>query len=384
MEKFSKPKVILLIETSRAYGRALLRGITKYSRLYGPWVFYSEPGGLEKAMPHLEGWGANGIIMRDSLKGEKVIKMRVPVIVTVHLKEQISGFPYIDTDGVKIGEMAAEHFLNRGLQQFGFCGYNELHWSRARCQNFARTIAEAGFDTNIYKPKIAKRRQSIEKEQLLMAEWLKSLPKPVGVMAANDDRGRQLTEVCKIVGLRVPEEVAIIGVDNDDLVCELSDPSLSSVALNVERGGYEAAELLDRLMQGEKMRNQSIIIPPTHIEVRQSTDIMAIEDKDIVNAVRFINENARHPIRVGEVADTVALSRRTLQQRFRRSLNRTVHDEIRRARMKQVARMLAETNLSVSEIALTLEYSGVEKISRYFRREMGMTPVAYRKRHGLK
>jgi LacI family transcriptional regulator len=384
MEKFSKPKVILLIETSRAYGRALLRGITKYSRLHGPWVFYSEPGGLEKAMPHLEGWGANGIIMRDSLKGEKVIKMRVPVIVTVHLKEQISGFPFIDTDGVKIGEMAAEHFLNRGLQQFGFCGYNELHWSRARCQNFARKIAEAGFDTNIYKPKVTKRRRFVEKEQLLMAEWLKSLPKPVGVMAANDDRGRQLTEVCKIVGLRVPEEVAILGVDNDDLVCELSDPPLSSVALNVIRGGYEAAELLDRLMKGEKMRNQSIIIPPMHIEVRQSTDILAIEDKDIIDAVRFINENARHPIRVGEVADTVALSRRVLQQRFRRSLNRTVHDEIRRARMEQVARMLAETNLSVSEIASTLGYSGVEKISRYFRREIGMTPVAYRKHYGLK
>lgn len=384
MEKTSKPKVILLIETSRVYGRALLRGITKYSRLHGPWVFYSEPGGLEKVLPRLKGWGANGIIMRDSRKGEEVIKMGVPVIVSVHLKEQISGFPYIDTDGVKIGEMAAEHFLDRGLQCFGFCGYNELHWSRSRCQNFARKIAEAGFDTNIYNPKVTRGRLSLEKEQALMAEWLKSLPKPVGVMTSNDDRGRQLTEVCKIVGLRVPEEVAIIGVDNDDLVCELSDPPLSSVDLNVERGGYEAAELLDRLMKGEKMRNQSIIIPPTHIKTRQSTDILAIEDKDIINAVRFINENARRPIRVGEVADAAALSRRALQQRFRRSLNRTVHDEIRRARMKQVARMLAETNLSVSEIASTLGYFGVEKISRYFRREMGMTPVAYRKRHGLK
>lgn len=384
MEKISKPKVILLIETSRAYGRALLRGITKYSRLHGPWVFYSEPGGLEKVLPHLKGWGANGIIMRDSRKGEEVIKMGVPVIVSVHLKEQISGLPFIDTDGVKIGEMAAEHLLNRGLQWFGFCGYNELHWSRVRCQNFVRKIAEAGFDTNIYKPKVSRSRWSVEKEQALMAEWLKSLPKPVGVMTSNDDRGRQLTEVCKIVGLRVPEEVAIIGVDNDDLVCELSDPPLSSVALNVERGGYEAAELLDRLMKGEKMRNQSIIVPPTHIKIRQSTDILAIEDKDIIEAVRFINENAKHPIRVGEVANAVALTRRTLQQRFRRSLNRTVHDEIRRARMGQVARMLAETNLSVSEIAVALGYTGVEKISRYFRREMGMTPVAYRKHHGLK
>jgi LacI family transcriptional regulator len=384
MRKFSKPKVVLLIETSRVYGRALLRGITKYSRLHGPWVFYSEPGGLEKAMPHLEGWGANGIIMRDYLKGEKVIKMAVPVIVSVHSKEPSLEFPFVDTDGVKIGEMAAKHFLERGFRYFGFCGYNELHWSRSRCQSFVRKIAEAGFETHIYKPKATKRRRSVEKEQLLMEEWLKSLPKPAGVMTANDDMGRQLTEVCKIVGLQVPEEVAIVGVDNDDLVCELSDPPLSSIALNVERGGYEAAELLDRLMKGGKMRNQSIIIPPTHIEVRQSTDIMAIEDKDIVNAVRFINQHAREQIQVGDVANAANTSRRLLQQKFRRVLKRTVHDEIRQARMEQVARMLAETNLSVSEIASTLGYSGVEKISRYFRREMGMTPVAYRKRHGLK
>ena len=378
------PKVILLIETSRAYGRGLLRGITKYSRLHGPWVFYSEPGGLEKALPHLREWGANGIIMRDSRKGDEVTTMGVPVIVSVHLKEHIMGTPYIDTNGVRIGRMAAEHLLNRGFRQFAYCGFDELHWSRERCENFSNKLVEAGFKVHIYKQAHSKIKRSWENEQTIIADWLKSLPKPVGLMACNDDRGRQLTEACKIAGLKVPEQVAIIGVDNDELVCELSDPPLSSVALNVERGGYEAAELLDKLMAGEKIANQDIIVQPTHVVTRQSTDILAIEDSDVAEAMRFIRQHAREPIQVSEVADAVALSRRALQQRFRRILGRTVHEEIRHTRIEQVARMLAVTNLSVSQIAQALGYIGVEKLSRSFQREMGVSPLAYRKHHGLK
>jgi len=378
------PKVILLIETSRAYGRGLLRGITKYSRLYGPWVFYSEPGGLEKALPKMKHWSANGIIMRDSTRGSEALKMGVPIIVSVHLKEHIKGTPYIDTNGVVIGRMAAEHLLDRGFRYFGFCGFDDLHWSRERCKNFSKRVTEAGFEMYVYKQPKSRVRRSWENEQVLMADWLKSLPKPVGLMACNDDRGRHVIEACKVTGLHVPEEVAVIGVDNDELVCELSDPPLSSVALNVERGGYEAAELLDKLMAGEKAENKDIIVQPTHIVTRQSTDILAVDDIDVAEALRFIRLHAKEPIQVGEVADAAALSRRALQQRFRRTLNRTVYDEIRHARMEQAARMLAETNLSVSQIAQKLGYSGVEKMSRSFRREIGMSPLAYRKCYGLK
>lgn len=378
------PKVILLIETSRVYGRALLRGITKYSRLHGPWVFYSEPGGLEKALPYLKNWNPDGIIMRDSGKGDTVVKMNVPVIVSVHLKEHISGTPYIDTNGVEIGRMAAEHLFDHGFKRFAFCGFDELHWSRGRGENFSKTVRKAGFETYFYKRPRTKSQRLWENEQIIMVDWLKSLPKPVGLMACNDDRGRQLTEACKIAGLHVPEEVAIIGVDNDELVCELSDPPLSSVSLNVERGGYEAAELLYKLMKGKKVANQDVIIQPTHVVTRQSTDILAIEDLAVVKAMRFIRRHAKEPIQVDQVVDAVDLSRRGLEQRFRGVLNRSVHDEIRRVRIEQVVRMLLETNMSVSQIAFSLGYPGVNNISRYFRREKGMSLLAYRRKYGHK
>jgi LacI family transcriptional regulator len=322
--------------------------------------------------------------MRDSGKGEEVVKLGLPVIVSVHLKEHIAGFPYIDTNGIRIGQMAADHLLERGFRHLGFCGFDHLHWSRSRCQNFVRRVAEAGFEAHVYKQPKSRRSRSWEKEQTLIAEWLSSVPKPVGVMACNDDRGRQVTEACKTVGLRVPEEVAVIGADNDDLVCELSDPPLSSVALNVERGGYEAAELLDRLMHGEKMAGQSIIVQPTHVVARQSTDILAVEDQEVAYAVRFIRDHARQPVQVSEVAEAVGLSRRALQQRFRTVLKRTVYDEIRRARMRLVAEMLAETNLAIYQISEVLGYSGLSKLSRAFQRETGMSPVAYRRQYGLK
>jgi LacI family transcriptional regulator len=203
-------------------------------------------------------------------------------------------------------------------------------------------------------------------------------------MACNDDRGRQITEACKVAGLDVPEQVAIIGVDNDELVCELSDPPLSSVALNVERGGYEAAELLDEMMSGRKRKKKNIIVEPTRIVTRQSTDVLAVEDRDVAKAIRFIREHSTEPIQVADVVNAATMCRRALQKRFREMLNRSIHAEIRRVRTTQAAQMLMETNLSTADIARSLGYAGLEKFSRYFKREKAMSPLAYRKKYGKK
>jgi LacI family transcriptional regulator len=203
-------------------------------------------------------------------------------------------------------------------------------------------------------------------------------------MACNDDRARQVMEACKIAGLHVPEEVAIIGVDNDDLVCNLSHPPLSSIALNFERSGYEAAELLDKLMTGEKMADQRIVVRPTHIVTRQSTDILAIEDREVAKAVRFIRQHSKEPIQVSDVVDAVLVSRRSLYHQFRRVLGRSPNEEIRRTRVEQIVRMLVETNLPVSKIAFALGYSSVAHIARYFRQEKGMNLQSYRKLYGRK
>jgi LacI family transcriptional regulator len=204
-------------------------------------------------------------------------------------------------------------------------------------------------------------------------------------MACNDDRGQYVLEACQIAGLRVPDDVAVIGVDNDDLICDLTVPPLSSIALNHEKAGYQAAQLLDEMMAGKKVDSKTIIpLESSHIVIRQSTDVLAIEDHELAEAVRFIRGHSREAIQVSDVVESVAVSRRVLERRFREVLKRSVHDEIARARVEHACRMLVETNLSVSQIAQHLGYPSDKHIARHFRKEKGMTPRQYRKKFGRK
>jgi len=388
-------RVILLIETSRACGRGMLLGISKYSRLYGPWTFYRIPlfyrelHRKKETISDLKDWSPDGIIMGDTFyptkvqKGREIIKMGLPTIAIAN-EPKIPGVVNIIASNDKIGQMAAEHLLDRGFRHHAYCGFDDIFWSVERSKSFGSRIAKAGFKTHFYKQAKFRGKHLWKNEQLLMADWLKSLPKPLGLMACNDDGGQQVIDACKIAGLKVPDEVAIIAVDNDELVCGLTDPPLSSINLNFERAGYESAELLDKLMAGEKMSGQSILVPATHIVTRRSTDILAIEDPDVAKALSFIREHARESIQVADVADMVALSRRSLERRFRKILGRSVHDEIGRTRIDQVLRMLLETNLTVSQIALRLGYPGVDHIARDFRRVKGVSPAAYRKQYSSK
>jgi LacI family transcriptional regulator len=382
-------KVILLIETARGYGRGLLRGIAKYSDLHGPWIFYwkapfyREPSGQRVTLSRLKKLDADGIIMREQKKTEEILAMGLPTIVSPYSR-QFSGLPNIIPDDSAIAKMAAEHLLNRGLRYLAYCGFEDMFAIRNRGEIFRKTVADAGLKTYAYKEPKSRAKRQWEIEQNIMAEWLRSLPKPVGIMACNDDRGRQVIEACKIAGLHVPEEVAVIGVDNDDLVCNLSNPPLSSIALNFERSGYETAELLDQLMAGKKPDNQTIVVPPTHIIARQSTDVLAVEDNEVARAVRFIRQHAKEAIPVDDVVREAAVSRRALERRFRTALNRSILDEIRRVHIELVTRMLIETSLSIAQIASNLGYTSVAHIARYFRREKGMSLLEYRKRFGRK
>lgn len=387
------PNVILLIETSRAYGRGLLRGIARHSRLHGPWSFYREPlcyayGGpsaMKRTLSQLKHSDADGVIGHalDETNARRIIEANIPAVAE-GARDAIPGLVNIVCDDAAIGRMAAEHLLDRGFRNFAYCGFDYMPWSQRRNESFGKRIAQAGFTSNKYKQSRSKGRLSWTVEQMRIADWLKSLPKPVGLMACNDDRSEHVTESCKIAGFSVPEQVAIIGVDNDALVCDLSDPPLSSVALNCEKAGYEAAELLDKLMKREKVAHRTIPNRPTHVVARQSTDILAIEDSEVTKAVRFIRENCAKFIQVSDVLDAVTLSRRSLEGRFRKVLRRSIHDEIKRVRVAQIAKMLVETNLPVSEIALALDFSTADHICRYFRNETKISPSAYRKQCGCK
>jgi len=397
----NKHKVLLLIDTSRGSGRKLLYGISKYSRLHGPWIFNRKSVYFldyqtkfrkfqhleEETLSQLHKWGADGVIatnINNKNQFDRIIGMGIPSVILggYEPNKPIPRWHRVRSDSDAIGTLAAEHLLGCGFRNFAYCGYNKLIWSEERGACYAKRIKKAGFETIFYQPPLRKTKGRLLYEPNAIADWLKSLPRPLGLFACNDDRAQNVLEACKIVNLEVPEEIAVIGVDDDRLVCEVSEPELSSIQLNNERAGYEAAELLSKLMKGKKLPHQEIVVEPTGIVIRKSTDQLAIEDPDVADAVRFIREHAMEVIQVSDVVEQVPMSRRSLERSFRSLLNRSVFEEIKRIHVDQFSKMLLETNMTISQIAWCLGHPDSQNISRYFREAKGMSPGAYRKKHG--
>jgi len=380
------PKVILLIESSRAAGRDLLRGVANYVQHHGPWSVYWEAGGFEKAWPKLRTIQADGIILRDVEKVEEALASGLPAVVVGHWKSEIEGMINVVTDSETIGRMGAEHLLQCGFKHFAFCGYSKIlaertAWSEIRRDFFRNRILEAGYETPAFY-NLSVTSNEWETERGLMARWLESLPKPVGLMACNDDCGQRVMDACKLAGFSVPDEVGVIGVDNDEVLCGLTDPPLSSIAVNFERGGYDAACALNGLIHGVKDVPSRITIVPSHVVPRRSTDFVAVEEPNLARALQFIRDQARNNVSVSEVSRAAGLSRRVLEKRFSRILRRSILQEIRRVRTEQIARMLVETELSVSQIADVLSFSDAQHIARYFRSNKQMSPRSYRSSYG--
>jgi LacI family transcriptional regulator len=276
--------------------------------------------------------------------------------------------------------MAAKHLMERGFASFGFCGLEEMFWSKARCRGFSEEVIKNGFSVSFYEQPKSLSNLSWDIEQHAITQWLTSLRRPVGIMACNDDRAEHVAEGCKQAGLNVPEDVAIIGVDNDEFVCEFADPPLSSVALNSEKAGFEAAELLDEIMNGQTVAEKTILVKPTHIVVRQSTDILAIADEDVAKALAYIRKNSRNILQVEDIAGQVGISVRILQSRFQAVLGRTIRDELKKVRINEITALLRDTNMTVSQIAYQLGYSSDHNLARFFRAETKMSPVEYRRK----
>ncbi len=375
------PRVILFVETSRAFGRGILSGIAKYSRLNGPWVFYREPGGLKSSIPKLKNWKPNGIITRNISLLDDLKELNIPGILILHEGKKTKSYYQVTTDCESIAKTAADHLLQQGFKNFAYCGFDDFSWSNTRRDYFIKYIRNAGCQTHLFLQLKSQRKKKWEYEQERVAEWLKKLPKPVGIFTCNDDRGQHILEACKIAGLRVPEDVAVLGVDNDAVICELCDPPLTSISLDTERAGYKVAELLDHLMKGNKYKGEPIIVRPTYLSARQSTDILAHDDTELIKALRFIRMNIKNCIKVEDVVRATALSRRSLETRFRVYLNRSIKEFIRKERVGLISNMLVETDLTISEIAASLDFVGVEHISRLFKGEKGIGLRSFRKMH---
>jgi LacI family transcriptional regulator len=382
------PTVMLLIDTSRVFGREVFRGVTRYSHLHGPWILHNTLpffGKSARNLPRLDGVGVDGLIVMtpDKRITELAVKTGLPIIVK-GVKGPVPGVPNFISDNTGAGQMAAQHLLSLGLRHLAYCGYHGVSWSREREEGFVQKVADEGCKPLVYQQPRSHRKREWANERQILAEWLRSLPKPVGIMTANDDRGQEVIEVCRTVGIHVPAEAAVIGVDNDEIICEQANPPLSSIVRNYEEIGYEAAELLRRSMAGEDISDKTVVIHPTRVVSRQSTDVLAIEDPEVAEAIRFIRQTAARPIAVQDVLETVAISRRRLDQKFCRIVGHPIHREITLARIERIAQLLLETNLSVTQVAYDLGFHGPDHVGRYFRRHKGISPTDYRRRYGHK
>lgn len=382
-------KVALLIETSRGYGRGLLRGITKYSRLYGPWQFHLTPGDFEQIVPKMKDWGGNGIIARvmDEKTLNIILKLGLPAVLLdvpdvplLRKKvERTGNCIEMMSDSIGASRLAAEHLFEKQFKNFAFVGYADQVWSKIREEAFTECVREAGYDVNIYQMPVHKGVPvRWEKEEPILMKWLSSLPKPIGLMACNDQRGRELLEACELAEIAVPEEIAVIGVDNDELLCELSYPSLSSVLLNSEQGGYLAAKAIDEMMRGNPSPFERIIVSPLRVMERRSSDIVAIEDPDIAAALQFIRTQPSNSLTIRQVVESIAISRRALELKFKKELGRTILQEIQMVRLERAKRLLQETDLSVPQIAEIAGFTTGSYFIQVFRTETGMTPAKYR------
>jgi LacI family transcriptional regulator len=377
------PRVALDVETSLIYGRQLLDGVSRYMRANRPWSVYVEQHDLGSDLSGLlKRWTGDGIITRQlNADSAKTLKRRqIAAVDTGDINPHL-GILRIGSADLTIGRIAADHLLERGFERFACCGFSGEMWSRKRRDGFVAAVESEGHECTVYEsPRTSVK--SWKQDQARMLEWIQALKKPVGIFATNDLRGQHVLDACARDDCAVPEEVAVIGVDNDELLCSLCSPPLSSVIPNPERIGYEAAAWLDRMLRGEVPEVREIEIPPKGIAVRQSSDVFAVSDPVIVSALRFIREHACEGTTVQELLDHLCVSRSWLEKKFRKLLGRSPQAEIRNVQVKRCKELLRTTDLSLEKIASLTGFVHPEYMSVVFKREVGATPGQFRNGNG--
>ncbi|WP_435009498.1 XylR family transcriptional regulator [Tundrisphaera lichenicola] len=376
-------RVALIVETSSAYGRRILRGIRRYVHTHQSWSIFLEQRSLTSRPPQwLEDWDGDGIISRSTTRPlvEAVSRSRTP-LVDLTDRYGPSVFPQVWSDDRAIAELGFEHLAERGFRRFAFCGFARESWSTRRQEEFVAAVTRHGENCRTYESHwFGKDADPWEDEQKRMMAWLGELPRPIGIMVCNDFRGQHVLDACSRMGLAVPEEVAVIGVDDEEEICELCDPPLTSIVPNAELVGYRGAELLDRLMSGGEAESPLQIIAPLGVTSRQSTDVLAIDDPEVAAAVRYIREHACRGAVVEDILEHVPISRSILERRFRKVLDCSPQGMIRRTQLKRVKQLLIDTDLPLLKISELAGFKHHEHMCTVFKREVGESPGVYRRK----
>lgn len=380
-------KIILLIDFSEEYSKELLKGITRYSREKGPWIFCLMPLynretlGMEGILDWAKEWGADGIIgqLYNDSSISTIVKSGIPTIAQ-DFKERFTQIPNITGAHREAGAMGADYFLRKGFRHFAFYGFEHIVWSRERSQGFEERLHQVGYSVHYFENQEESSEELWYYKPSALSQWLTSLPKPIAIMSCDDRLGLHITEACRHSGIRIPQDVAVLGVDNDGMFCEISDPPLSSIAQDAEKGGYEAAHLLESMIKGGTDKFYDIVVRPTQIVTRQSTDIYATQDESIAMALKFIHQNIDKNLQVEDVVRQLPLSRRTLELRFQQSVGFPVYKYMQNLRMEKFSKKLLETDQAIFDIALDLGFTDTKNVGRQFRQVYGYSPQEYRSR----
>ena len=381
-------RLLFITDYSDSYANRLLKGIINYSKDKGQWSISRMPThhkqaiGIEGILEVARKWEINVVI--GTFEDDDDIGMLRDngiIVIAQDFKKMLNGVPNITGNYIGTGQMAARYFIDKGFRRFGFFGLKDVCWSDERYEGFRKEIKSQGLEDFLYKYNM----QDIDRhwfyERSALSEWLKGLPKPIGIMACDDNQGNNLIQACISAGIKIPQEASILGVDNDELLCNLSIPTLSSIAVDIEGGGFQVAQLIEKLVESPDSVFEDIVLQPVKIVPRISTAAFATGDSEIQKAVKFIHQNCRRKISVDDVVEQVALSRRLLEIRFKEVTGESIYQYILLLRLKTFAEMLLETNEQVINIALSLGESDAKSISKKFKAVYGCSPNEYRLRN---
>ena len=378
------PRVALLVETTRTYTRELLAGVRRYIAAHGPWSTFLELRALDSSPPAwLRNWDGDGILTR-TFTEEMAGLIAATGLPTVELRTTnfAGGHGFVGMDNADIGHAVAEHFFERGYRQFAAYSLQTERFFVERVRNFVNTVADYGCGCSELPESSSDSAEDWEHSQSRLIAWLADLPKPVGIFAANDQLGVRLLVACQRAGIAVPEEVAVVGAENEETLCSFATPPLTSVRFDGNTVGYTAAEMLDQLMQGQTPLSREILIPPRGIVVRASSDELVINDPLVAQAARFIRENAFAGLNVDDLCRKLNASRSTLDRRMKAALNRTPKEEITRIRFREIERLLRETDLTIDAIAEQTGFAHSHYLQAVFKETYGQTPGQFRRMSG--
>ena len=376
-------RILILIDYSSEFSRRLLRGLIQYSKDHGPWLFYRLPTyyktmyGKEGIVEWAKSWKADAILAKWDHEGTNLLStLNIPVVLQ-NFKSRSPHFSNLTGDYYGTGEMAAKFFIKRRYRNFAFYGNKDVIWSQERAEGFRSEVEKVGGNYYYFESEDLGGKEWSSKH-IEMDEWLLSLPKPVGLFACDDDFALRISQICRINNIKIPEEISLLGVDNDDLICNLSDPPISSIVTDVEKGGYETGRLIDRMLKEEINEPFDIIVKPTRIELRKSTEKYDISNDYISEVVNYIEDNFTKEINIESLTELVPLSRRNLEVKFKEEMGTTIYQFILNCRIDYFADLLISSERTLYDMALESGFNDCKNISRIFKKHKGYTPVEYK------